>query len=95
MNLSDFIKENGRGSLAKQVETSASYLSQIAHGHRKASPALALAIEMATDGLVTRGEIRPDIYPPVCIGPHTHQRLDHDRRHGDRRKPGQDRETSE
>lgn len=63
MNLVDYIKDHGRNALAEAVESVPAYLSQIAHGHRKASPKLALAIERATGGAVSRHELRPDIYP--------------------------------
>ncbi|ATX62785.1 MULTISPECIES: transcriptional regulator [Yersinia] len=42
--------------------TSPGYLNLIAYGHRKASPALAKRIEVATSGAVTKEQLRPDIY---------------------------------
>lgn len=39
---------------------SRSYLRLIAYGHKHPSPAVAAGIERATEGLVTRKELRPD-----------------------------------
>lgn len=49
-------------SLATRLRTSVSYLSQLAHGHRKAGAALLMQIETATDGAVLPRELRPDIF---------------------------------
>lgn len=51
-------------SFAKQAKTSVAYLSQLAHGHRKAGLKSIHAVEKATDGQVTRYDLRPDIFPP-------------------------------
>ena len=48
--------------LAENLKTTVPYLSQIAHGHRKAGFALARAIEDVTRGQVTRTDLRPDVY---------------------------------
>ena len=40
--------------------TSAGYLKQIAYGNKKASAEIASRLEMATESLVTRQELRPD-----------------------------------
>lgn len=48
--------------LAARLGTSPAYLSQLAHGHRKASPRLCFAIERETNGRVTRETMRPDIF---------------------------------
>ncbi|MBS1834255.1 MAG: helix-turn-helix domain-containing protein [Acidobacteria bacterium] len=50
--------------LAKQVDSSSMYLWQIANRWkgRKAGPHLAIAIESATQGAVTRADLRPDIF---------------------------------
>lgn len=65
MDLKTFIAESGaRKTLADALGTSPDYLWQIATGWqgRKASPKLALAIEEATGGKVTRAELRPDLW---------------------------------
>lgn len=49
-------------TLAETVGVSRAYLSQIACGFRQGSPRVAIAIEEATDGAVTREEIRPDVF---------------------------------
>jgi len=46
-----------RERLAKRIETSVPYLSQLAHGHRVASRKLAEKIEHATSGKVTASEM--------------------------------------
>jgi DNA-binding transcriptional regulator YdaS (Cro superfamily) len=39
------------------------YISLLIHGKRRPSGPMALSIERATQGLVTRTELRPDLYP--------------------------------
>lgn len=58
------LDQAGREALAKKVSKAGSvgYLYQLAGGHRQASPELAKKIEEATGGLVTRRELRPDIF---------------------------------
>jgi DNA-binding transcriptional regulator YdaS (Cro superfamily) len=53
----------GRDRLADAVGAAKEYLSQVAYGHRRASPALALRIEEVTVKAVSRHDLRPDIYP--------------------------------
>ncbi|WP_422460280.1 MULTISPECIES: transcriptional regulator [unclassified Endozoicomonas] len=49
-------------ALAKNVGTSLAYLRHLAHGRKMASHKLVKKIVTATDGKVTRQELRPDIY---------------------------------
>lgn len=49
-------------SLARQCNTSVAYLSQIAHGHRRPSPALAFDIWRATHFTWKLKSLRPDIW---------------------------------
>jgi DNA-binding transcriptional regulator YdaS (Cro superfamily) len=62
MELKDWCSaERGRASrLAKAAAIPASFLSQILSGSRPVPPAFAVAIEVATEGQVTRPELRPD-----------------------------------
>ncbi len=62
MNLIDYISASrGRATeLAKRLNVSAAYISQIASGYRKASPVMAVQIEEATNGDVSRKDSRPD-----------------------------------
>lgn len=62
MNLSDYIKESERKrtDLAKELGVGLSYLYQMEKGIRAVSPLRAVAIERATDGHVTRRDLRPD-----------------------------------
>jgi DNA-binding transcriptional regulator YdaS (Cro superfamily) len=65
MQLYEWYKINGRESLellAVAVEKSPDYLSLVARGHRKASHTLAKDIERETDGLVSKHDLRPDIF---------------------------------
>lgn len=51
-----------------QVNTagaSRSYLRLIAYGHKHPSPTVAAGIERATDGAVTRKQMRPDDWPLI------------------------------
>lgn len=65
MELSDYISDMGqRRLLADEVGTVPDYLWQIASGWRGKRPSrvMALAIERATNGAVTRYDLRPDIF---------------------------------
>jgi len=65
MTLSDYFKSDIRGAKAEMAEhlrITPTWLSLIISGKRQASPVLALALENATGGLVTRQELRPDIF---------------------------------
>lgn len=55
-----------RADLAQKLGTNPQYLWQIATGWRgrRASPAMAQRIEEATQGEVTKEQLRPDIWPP-------------------------------
>ena len=61
-------------TLAANAGTKPVYLRQIVKGHRKPSHGLARAIEVATNGRVTRQELRPDIFGPVDPLPDQHRR---------------------
>lgn len=55
--------------LADKIGTSVQYLQQISGGHRKASVNMAVSIECATKGVITREVLRPDIFTrPVLYG---------------------------
>jgi DNA-binding transcriptional regulator YdaS (Cro superfamily) len=74
MTLSDYIKaQRGNATaLAEKLGISLSNLSQIAHDSKGTSPSRCVAIEQATDGLVTRQELRQDweqIWPELAYCP--------------------------
>ena len=50
--------------IAEAVDSSAQYLNLVALNHKRVSPKLAIAIERATNGEVTKESLRPDIWPP-------------------------------
>ena len=65
MTLLEYFKTDIRGSKAEMAEflgITPTWISLLISGRRKASPVLALALEKATGGLVTRQELRPDIF---------------------------------
>jgi DNA-binding transcriptional regulator YdaS (Cro superfamily) len=65
MTLTEYFLTEPRGSkteMAEYLRISPTWLSLIMKGQRKASPELSLRIERATQGLVTRKELRPDIF---------------------------------
>ena len=65
MTLAEYFKSDVRGSKAEMAEylkITPTWISLLISGRRKASPVLALALEKATGGLVTRQELRPDIF---------------------------------
>ncbi|CAM3698197.1 transcriptional regulator [Xenorhabdus thuongxuanensis] len=74
MKLNDYISTLKRGEakrLAEKLGVSSSYLSQMAHGHAPVPPARCFDIEKATDGKVTRQDLRPHdwqkIWPEMNI----------------------------
>ncbi len=48
--------------LAKRIEVSQGFVSQLARGVRPVPPALCRRIEEATGGAVTREVLRPDVF---------------------------------
>ena len=52
----------GRTALATKIAVSSSFISQMITGTRPIPPKLCRAIELATEGKVTREELRPDIF---------------------------------
>jgi len=65
MDAKTFFTELGE-SEAKRVSelagTSLDYFKQVMYGNRKFSHKLAIKIETASDGRMTRAELRPDIW---------------------------------
>jgi len=65
MNIKQYCTENTltfRG-FAKRLDIAAPYVTQIVNGARRPSPGLALRIEQATRGAVTRDELLfPELY---------------------------------
>lgn len=59
--LKNEIGSEGLDQLAEKVESSPAYLSQIAHGHRKPSPALCRRL-VAAEPRLTLSALRPDVY---------------------------------
>lgn len=61
MNLTKYISlERGNAAqLAKRLGVGASYISQLASGHRRASAGTSAKIEEFTSNLVTRKDLRP------------------------------------
>jgi DNA-binding transcriptional regulator YdaS (Cro superfamily) len=53
--------------MAMYLGVSATWLSMLIHGRRLASAKLCVQIEKATQGLVTRKELRPDLYGDVAM----------------------------
>ena len=65
MTLTEYFSTEPRGAkseMAEYLRISPTWLSLIMNGSRKASPELSLRIEQATQGLVKRSELRPDIF---------------------------------
>jgi DNA-binding transcriptional regulator YdaS (Cro superfamily) len=62
MNLLKYleVKSISQSDFAKSIEVSPGMLNQWLSGHRPIAPAKCIAIERATDGLVTRQDLRAD-----------------------------------
>lgn len=68
MTLAEYIADPARrADLAKRLPANPQYLWQIANCWRDKRPSalMARAIETATDGVVTRYELRPDVFGPA------------------------------
>jgi len=66
MDILTFIKEKGVTEAERLADASGTklvYLKQIGTGFRRPSGQLALRIEQESGSLITRGELRPDLYP--------------------------------
>lgn len=64
MNLSEYLAQLPRGGkkvLALRLGVTASYLSRLVSGDRAITAERALQIESATDGIVSRYALRPDL----------------------------------
>ena len=65
MNLREYFAEEPKGAKVEMAEflgITPNYLSMLIHGKRQASPKLAAKIEVATQGLVTRRDLLPELY---------------------------------
>lgn len=65
MTLTEYLSKLGRGGkdeFAKKIGVSKSFLRQMETGTSKVPPPRALAIEKHTNGLVTKTELRPDLW---------------------------------
>ena len=65
MTLAEYFATEPRGSkveMALYLGITPTYMSLLIHNKRRTSPEMAISIEMATQGLVTRKELRPDLY---------------------------------
>lgn len=61
------LRERTAASLAVEVGCSKAHLSHIMAGRLRPSPQLALRIEQATGGAVSRAVLRPDIFDTPAI----------------------------
>ncbi len=61
--LKKYLRGKSRESFAKKIGTTKNYINLLVTDSRRPSPALALRIERATDGAVTRDELLfPELY---------------------------------
>ncbi len=66
MTLLEWLRQNSqpeRLKMAEEAKTTVAYLYKLAGGHGKPGWRICSRIEHATEGQVTRHELRPDIYP--------------------------------
>lgn len=65
MTLEEYFSTEPRGAkveMARYLNITATYMSLLIHYHRRPSNDMALAIERATQGLVTRQDLLPHMY---------------------------------
>jgi DNA-binding transcriptional regulator YdaS (Cro superfamily) len=68
MDLKTYFTKSERGTateLAEKISVSISYLSQMIAGDTAISPARCVQIEQATNGEVTRKDLRPDDWAAI------------------------------
>ncbi|MBE0436953.1 MAG: hypothetical protein IBX56_14245 [Methylomicrobium sp.] len=68
MDMRTFLKTTSkteRERVAKEAETTVAYLFQLAGGHREPSVKLAMRLEKASGGLLSRRDLRPDIFRDI------------------------------
>jgi DNA-binding transcriptional regulator YdaS (Cro superfamily) len=82
MNLRTFLKTSGRGSVTKisnAIEVPTSLMSDWANRRRPIPIGRCIAIERATNGLVSRRDLRPDdwhlIWPELATEPAKKRRV--------------------
>lgn len=65
MNLQEYFSSEPRGAkieMARHLGITAEWMSKMIAGKATISAALALKVEQATQGLVTRKDLRPDLF---------------------------------
>jgi hypothetical protein len=65
MDLKEYFATEPDGAIkemATWLGVTPTWLSLLIHGHRVPSPKLAIAIEKATQGLILRKDLRPDLF---------------------------------
>ena len=65
MTLTEYFKTDvvgAKSEMARYLGITPTWMSLLISGRRKASPELAIKLEKATKGLVTRQALRPDIF---------------------------------
>jgi DNA-binding transcriptional regulator YdaS (Cro superfamily) len=65
MTLSEYFSTEPRGAkveMALYLGITPTYMSLLIHNKRRTSPEMAISIEKATQGLVKRKDLRPDLY---------------------------------
>lgn len=65
MNLTEYVKNNGgQTAVARRLGVSQGLVWQWINGKTRITPERAKDIEAKTDGVITRHDLRPDIYGP-------------------------------
>ena len=63
MKLKEYLQQRGSiEAMSKTLGISRTWLSLVANGHQPPSAALAVKIEAATKGKITRQQLRPDLF---------------------------------
>jgi DNA-binding transcriptional regulator YdaS (Cro superfamily) len=63
MKLKEYLQQHGSiEAMSKTLGISRTWLSLVVNGHQPPSAVLAIKIEAATKGKITREQLRPDLY---------------------------------
>lgn len=59
-------KKINQTELARKLGVSPQYIWKVVHGHKRVSPQRAVEIEIASDGIISRHELLPEVSTLFC-----------------------------
>ena len=65
MDLQDYCSKYSQSHLARLLKVYPTHIHAYLHGQRRMTAEMALRLESATDGEISRSDLRPDLWPPA------------------------------